>query len=125
MRAIRFMLSTGAEITSALRRWSEVMISDSFNAEATSSSPSGVRAINCSIDCCCGLWLTPVGSGSPVSATLFYQEQLSGQGWTEEAVTVFNEKANLVFSKEAQHLTVIINPDQTPEKIKVVVNLQE
>jgi hypothetical protein len=62
---------------------------------------------------------------SPISATLFYQEQLSGQGWAEEAVTVFNEKANLTFSKEDQNLTIIINPDQAPEKIKVLINLHE
>jgi hypothetical protein len=62
---------------------------------------------------------------SPVSATLFYQEQLSEQGWSEEAVTVFNERANLRFSKEDQALSIIINPDQSPQKFKVLINLQE
>jgi hypothetical protein len=60
---------------------------------------------------------------SPLSATLFYQKALYAQGWAEETMTVFNEKANLNFSKEQQVLTVIINPDQTPEKIKVSMNL--
>lgn len=62
---------------------------------------------------------------SPVSATLFYQEQLTGQGWTEEAINVFNEKANLMFSKTPQRLTVIINPDPSAQKFKVMIELQE
>jgi hypothetical protein len=61
---------------------------------------------------------------SPVSATLFYQDVLSDQGWTEGVATVFNEKANLTFSKDRQALTIIINPDQTPEKFKVVMDLR-
>lgn len=60
---------------------------------------------------------------SPVSATLFYQEVLSDQGWTEGVATVFNEKATLTFSKDRQGLTIIINPDQAPEKFKVVMDL--
>jgi hypothetical protein len=60
---------------------------------------------------------------SPVSATLFYRDELTALDWTEESTTVFAEKAHLTFSKEDQTATIIINPFKGGEKIKVTVNL--
>lgn len=59
---------------------------------------------------------------SPVSATLFYQEQLVNAGWAEETTTFFNEKARLAFSKDDEKIMIIINPTKTQERIKVVVS---
>ena len=44
---------------------------------------------------------------SPVSATLFYQEQLVNAGWTEETTTFFNEKARLSFSKDDEKISFL------------------
>jgi hypothetical protein len=60
---------------------------------------------------------------TPVSATLFYQEQLTTQGWTENTLTVFTEKARLSYFKEDQALTVLINPAED-NKIKVLLDLK-
>ena len=59
---------------------------------------------------------------SPVSATLYYQEQLVDAGWAEESTTFFNEKARLSFSKDDEKIMIIINPSETQEQIKVVVS---
>ena len=59
---------------------------------------------------------------SPISATLFYQDELSAREWTEEHSEIFNEKSQLRFSKNGQSLTVIITPSD-PDRIKVVLNL--
>ncbi len=61
---------------------------------------------------------------SPVSATLFYREALTIQGWTEDNLTVFNEKARLSYSKPGQALTILINPATEPDKIKVLLDLK-
>ncbi len=60
---------------------------------------------------------------SPVGATLFYQDELTAQGWTENTLTVFTEKARLSYSKEGQALTVLINPAEN-DKIKVLLDLK-
>lgn len=60
---------------------------------------------------------------SPVSATLFYQNQLAELGWTQVLTTVFEEKAQLAFNKDDQTTTILINPDQN-KKVKVVLSLE-
>ena len=59
---------------------------------------------------------------SPVSATLFYQNELSTLGWTSVLTDVFEEKARLAFSKDDQTNHIIINPAQD-KKVKVVLSL--
>jgi hypothetical protein len=61
---------------------------------------------------------------SPVSATLFYREALTIQGWTEDNLTVFNEKARLSYSKPGQALTILINPAGEGDEIKVLLDLR-
>jgi hypothetical protein len=60
---------------------------------------------------------------SPISATLFYRSQLPDLAWQEDAITVFNEKANLSFSKEEQTLAIIISP-LADDHSKVVLNFK-
>jgi hypothetical protein len=60
---------------------------------------------------------------SAISATLFYREALTAQEWAEEDIQIFNEKSRLFYSKAGQSLTVIITPAETPDKIKVTVDV--
>ena len=60
---------------------------------------------------------------SPVSATLFYQNELAELGWTQVLTTVFEEKAQLAFNKNGQTATILINPDQN-KNVKVVLSLE-
>ncbi|MCB9077128.1 MAG: hypothetical protein H6631_06025 [Anaerolineaceae bacterium] len=60
---------------------------------------------------------------TPVSATLFYQNQLAQLGWTQVLTTVFEEKAHLAFNKGSQTATILINPDRN-QKVKVVLSLE-
>lgn len=60
---------------------------------------------------------------SAISATLFYREALTAQKWDEEDVQIFNEKSRLSYSKADQRLTVIITPAETPDKIKVTMDV--
>ncbi|MCB0167439.1 MAG: hypothetical protein KDI79_24630 [Anaerolineae bacterium] len=60
---------------------------------------------------------------SPVSATLFYQNELATLGWTQVLTTVFEEKAQLAFNKDDQTATILINPDPN-KKVKVVLSLE-
>ena len=57
-----------------------------------------------------------------VAAAQFYQDTLTGQGWTQDEAALFNEKARLVFSKAGQSLTVIITPADVNDKIKVTLS---
>jgi hypothetical protein len=61
---------------------------------------------------------------TPVSAALFYREQLTAQGWTENQAEIFNEKAQLTYAKEDEALTVLINPADEKDKIKVLLDLR-
>lgn len=65
-----------------------------------------------------------VSATTPVSATQFYQNELAAQEWTEENVSVFEEKARLVFSKEGQTLTIIITPLDNDQNIKVLLDIR-
>ena len=65
-----------------------------------------------------------VSATTPVSATQFYQNELAAQEWTTETVSVFAEKARLVFSKENQTLTIIITPADTGERINVLLDIR-
>lgn len=60
---------------------------------------------------------------SPVSATLFYQNELTPLGWTQVITTVFEEKARLAFTKDDQTATILINPDQS-DRVKLVLSLE-
>lgn len=61
---------------------------------------------------------------SPVSATLFYQDELTTLGWTQEITTVYEEKAHLAFTKDDQTATIIINPIAGEGKVKVMLDIQ-
>jgi hypothetical protein len=60
---------------------------------------------------------------TPVNAALFYRDELTTQGWTEDNTEIFNEKARLSYSKEGQALTILINPADEGNKIKVLLDL--
>jgi hypothetical protein len=62
---------------------------------------------------------------SPISATLYYRDELTAQEWTENNAEIFNEKTRLIYSKEDQRLDVIITPTKDPTKVKVVLNLKQ
>ncbi len=61
----------------------------------------------------------------PVSATHFYQNELTAQQWVEESAAVFEEKARLVFSKDGRTLTIIITPLDNSQNIKVLLNISK
>ena len=61
---------------------------------------------------------------SPISATLFYQSGLPSQGWVEEQMELFEEKARLVYSKDRQRLTILVTPADTPRKIKIALSME-
>jgi len=65
-----------------------------------------------------------VSATTPLSATQFYQSELTAQEWTEDNVAVFVEKARLVFSKDDQTLTIIITPLNDGQHIKVLLDVQ-
>ena len=69
-------------------------------------------------------FLEYTSSITPVNAALFYRDELTAQDWIEDNVEIFNEKARLTFSKEGQNLTIVINPHQDPQKIKVLLDLK-
>lgn len=60
---------------------------------------------------------------TPIGAALFYRDELTGQDWVEESLSAFNEKARLVYSREKQKVTILINPANIPDKIKVSLSL--
>lgn len=60
---------------------------------------------------------------TPIGAALFYRDQLTTQGWTENQADIFNEKARLRYSQEGEALTILINPTDSPVKIKVLLDL--
>ncbi len=61
---------------------------------------------------------------TPVAAALFYRDKLTIQGWTENQADIFNEKARLIYSKNDEALTVLINPADERNKIKVLLDLK-
>ena len=61
---------------------------------------------------------------TPIGAALFYRTQLTTEGWTEDQANIFNEKARLAYSKEDEALTIIINPADEENKIKVLLDLE-
>lgn len=60
---------------------------------------------------------------SAISATLFYRDELSGLGWTEENSAIFNEKSLLNYSQDDRLLSIIITPVEDEDKIKVLMSL--
>jgi hypothetical protein len=60
---------------------------------------------------------------SPVSATLFYAHRLPELGYTQTITEVYNEKAQLGFSKNGQQLSIIIVPDDTATANKITLSL--
>lgn len=60
---------------------------------------------------------------TPIGAALFYRDELTTQGWTENQADIFNEKARLTYSKDKEALTVLINPSGDPQQIKVMLDL--
>jgi hypothetical protein len=63
-------------------------------------------------------------ASSPLSATLFYRDELASRGWQENSSDIFTEKARLTFSKTGQTLTIIITPAGEPDKIKILLDLK-
>jgi hypothetical protein len=61
---------------------------------------------------------------TPITAALFYRDQLTSQGWTENQAEIFNEKARLTYAKDDESLTVLINPADERDKIKVLLDLK-
>lgn len=61
---------------------------------------------------------------SPISATLFYRDQLADLAWTENSADIFEEKARLHYAKEGQTVTVLINPGDTPDRVRVILDLK-
>jgi hypothetical protein len=61
---------------------------------------------------------------TPISAALFYRDKLTAQGWTENKAEIFNEKARLAYAKDDEALTVLINPADERNKIKVLLDLK-
>ena len=63
---------------------------------------------------------------SSISATLFYQDELAGLGWSQAAnPDIFIEKSRLTFSKAEETLTILITPsNDEPERIKVVMDIR-
>ncbi len=60
---------------------------------------------------------------TPLEAVLFYREELDRLEWAEEAVSAFNEKAEMTFAKEDQAVTVLIQPSGRPDRIEVLLYL--
>jgi hypothetical protein len=60
---------------------------------------------------------------SPISATLFYRDQLTALEWTENSADIFNEKSRLSYAKEGQTVIILITPGDTPEQVKVVLDV--
>lgn len=60
---------------------------------------------------------------TPVAAVFFYRDELAESEWMEESISVFNEKARLVYSREGQTMTILINPAGNPDKIKVSIKV--
>jgi hypothetical protein len=63
-------------------------------------------------------------SVTPVNAALFYRDELTAQEWTEDNAEIFNEKARLIFSKEGQTLTIVINLHEDRQRIKVLLDFR-
>lgn len=61
---------------------------------------------------------------TPIRAALFYRDELTAQGWTENQADIFNEKARLAYAKDDEALTVLINPADEINKIKVLLDLR-
>jgi hypothetical protein len=61
---------------------------------------------------------------TPIGAALFYRDKLTSQGWTENQAEIFNEKARLGYAKDDEALTVLINPADERNKIKVLLDLK-
>ncbi|RME73736.1 MAG: hypothetical protein D6784_11440 [Chloroflexi bacterium] len=60
----------------------------------------------------------------PISATLFYREALTQQGWEETEAEIFAKKARLIYTGPAGELSVLITPADTEETARVVMTLQ-
>ncbi|MFN8458217.1 MAG: hypothetical protein U0401_26795 [Anaerolineae bacterium] len=64
---------------------------------------------------------------SPLSATLFYRDELPKLGWTEviSQSEVFKEKARLNFAKAGQNLTILITPAEEKDRTKILLQTPE
>lgn len=60
---------------------------------------------------------------SPISATRFYRRELHALAWQEENSTIFNEKAQLTFTRDGQHLHLLITPLDMAQNVKVSLSL--
>lgn len=58
---------------------------------------------------------------SPISATLFYQDELPAQSWKTRTSAIFREKAALTFEKNGQSLSLLILPAAESGRTKVVL----
>jgi len=61
---------------------------------------------------------------SPISATLFYRDQLTDLDWAENSADIFEEKARLNYGKEGQSVTILITPGDMRDQVRVVLDLK-
>lgn len=59
---------------------------------------------------------------SPISATLFYRDQLTAQEWTENGAEIFNEKSRLSYAKDGEVITILVTPGNKPDQVRVVLD---
>lgn len=62
---------------------------------------------------------------SPISATLFYRDQLATQEWAENSAEIFNEKARLSYAKAGESLTILVTPGETSDRVNVVLEVNQ
>jgi hypothetical protein len=60
---------------------------------------------------------------SPISATIFYRNELLDQDWEEANADIFNEKAQMSFVKADERLSVIILPREDTSQTKIGLSL--
>lgn len=64
-------------------------------------------------------------ASSPYSTTVFLRDHLLTLGWTPVLTNVFEEKAQLGFTKGKQTATILINPSEANAGAKVVLDLSQ
>jgi len=62
---------------------------------------------------------------SPISATIFYRDELLTQDWEETNADIFNEKANMSFSKADDRLSVVIIPRENGGPTQIGLSLPD
>ncbi len=61
---------------------------------------------------------------SPISATLYYRDELEAQEWTETGADIFNEKSRLSYAKDGEVITILVTPGDKPDQVRVVLDVK-